>query len=56
MRDIGRYVARIILDPRTLNKMTFTCNEVLTQNEIYDVLERLIGEKTEILCVSSIHS
>ncbi|OAA71700.1 isoflavone reductase family protein [Akanthomyces lecanii RCEF 1005] len=30
LRDIGRYVARIILDPRTLNKMVFACNELLT--------------------------
>ncbi|OHW97634.1 isoflavone reductase family protein [Colletotrichum incanum] len=46
-RDIGRYVARIISDPRTLNRMVFAYTEVLTHNQVYDLLEGLSGEKLE---------
>ncbi|KAJ5662295.1 NAD(P)-binding protein [Penicillium maclennaniae] len=52
VRDIGRYVARIIVDPRTLNKMILAYNEVFSQNEIYDLLESLGGEKLERKYVS----
>ncbi|KAL1599830.1 hypothetical protein SLS60_007635 [Paraconiothyrium brasiliense] len=45
LRDIGMYVVRIISDPRTLNRMVFAYNEVITHNQIYDLLERLSGEK-----------
>ncbi|KAI9374501.1 hypothetical protein BJX61DRAFT_540747 [Aspergillus egyptiacus] len=45
LRDIGRYVARIISDDRTLNKMVFAYNEVLTQNQIFGLLEDLSGEQ-----------
>ncbi|KAK5112530.1 hypothetical protein LTR85_011222 [Meristemomyces frigidus] len=47
LRDIGRYVARIIVDDRTLNKMVLVYNELWTPNQIYDILERLSGEKLE---------
>ncbi|KAJ3533614.1 hypothetical protein NM208_g7908 [Fusarium decemcellulare] len=47
LRDIGNYVARIIADPRTLNRMVFAYNEVHTQNQVYDLLERLSREKLE---------
>lgn len=47
LRDIGHYVARIIADPRTLNKMVFTYNELLTQDQIYRLMEHLSGEKIE---------
>ncbi|KAH7386317.1 hypothetical protein BKA64DRAFT_680697 [Cadophora sp. MPI-SDFR-AT-0126] len=43
-RDIGKYVARIIADPRTLNKMVFAYSEVWTQNGIWTTLETLSGE------------
>lgn len=45
--DIGRFVAKIVADPRTLNKKVFAYNQVLTRNQIYDILERLSGEKLE---------
>ena len=45
LRDVGRYMARIILDDRTLNKMVFAYNSVVTQNQIYDLLEELSEEK-----------
>ncbi|OAG36731.1 hypothetical protein AYO21_09115 [Fonsecaea monophora] len=44
LRDIGRFVARIIKDPRTLNKKVFTWSDELSQNEIYAVAENLSGE------------
>ncbi|KAL2681188.1 hypothetical protein Neosp_008795 [[Neocosmospora] mangrovei] len=47
IRDIGQYVARIISDPRTLNKMVFAYDEVATTNEIYELLEKLSGEKID---------
>ena len=47
LRDIGRYVARIILDPRTLNKMVFAYNELLTQEQVFHLLEKLSGESVE---------
>lgn len=45
LRDVGRYVARIIVDDRTLNKMVFAYNTVVTQNQIYDLLEEISEEK-----------
>ncbi|KAE8139455.1 hypothetical protein BDV38DRAFT_52058 [Aspergillus pseudotamarii] len=47
LRDIGRYVARIINDERTLNKMVYAYNTVKTQNEIYDLLEEISEEKIQ---------
>ncbi|PYH31126.1 aromatic alcohol reductase [Aspergillus neoniger CBS 115656] len=47
LRDIGRYVAKIIVDDRTLNKMVFAYNTVLTQNQIYDLLEEISEEKIQ---------
>jgi hypothetical protein len=43
-RDIGRYVARIITDSRTLNKSVFAYGEIWTQNSVWNTLERLSGE------------
>ncbi|KAL7763912.1 hypothetical protein ACKLNR_007270 [Fusarium oxysporum f. sp. zingiberi] len=47
VRDIGRYVAQIITDSRTLNRMVFAYNEIWTQNQIYDLLEKLSGERLD---------
>lgn len=47
LRDIGKYVAKIIVDPRTENKMVFAYNTVMTPAEIFDTVERLSGEKVE---------
>ena len=43
-RDIGRLVARIIKDERTLNQKVVTVGDSLTQNQIWDIVERA-GEK-----------
>lgn len=47
LQDIGRYVARIIADPRTLNRMVFVYNELWTQQQIFDKVEELSGENIE---------
>ncbi|KAL5340501.1 hypothetical protein BJX70DRAFT_109821 [Aspergillus crustosus] len=47
LRDIGRLVARIIADERTLNQYVFTCGEVLTENEVFGIVEELSGEKID---------
>jgi hypothetical protein len=53
MRDIGRYVAKIIIDERTLNKMVFAYNTVITQNQIYNLMEEISGEELERNYVSN---
>ncbi|KAH7000339.1 hypothetical protein EDB80DRAFT_109974 [Ilyonectria destructans] len=45
LRDVGKYVARIIADPRTLNKSVFVYNEIWTQEQIFTLLEKGSGEK-----------
>ncbi|KAJ7157946.1 hypothetical protein C8R43DRAFT_1095980 [Mycena crocata] len=45
LRDIGRFVALIIKDPRTLNKSIVTYSDVLSENEIFAAMEELSGEK-----------
>ncbi|KAK7178049.1 isoflavone reductase family protein [Paraphaeosphaeria sporulosa] len=53
LRDIGIYVTHIISDPRTLNRMVFAYNEIYTQNQLYDMLERLSGETLECKYVTA---
>jgi hypothetical protein len=47
LRNIGRYVAKIIADERTLNRMVFAYDTLMTQNQIYDLLEELSKEKID---------
>lgn len=51
--DVGKYVARIIADPRTLNRMVFAYGEVTTQRAAVDMVERLSGEKCPFKAVTS---
>ncbi|KAF5258064.1 hypothetical protein FOXYS1_11385 [Fusarium oxysporum] len=44
LRDVGKYVARIIADDRTINKSVFVYNETRTQEEIFRLLETISGE------------
>ncbi|KAJ5348545.1 uncharacterized protein N7506_001798 [Penicillium brevicompactum] len=44
LRDVGRYMARIISDPRTLNRKIFAYNVVSTQNKIHELMEELSEE------------
>ncbi|CRJ87076.1 hypothetical protein BN1723_000229 [Verticillium longisporum] len=45
--DIGRLLARAVLDPRTLNRSVFGFAALTSQTEAYDLLERLSGETIE---------
>ncbi|GCB21187.1 isoflavone reductase homolog P3 [Aspergillus awamori] len=47
LRDIGRFVARIILDDRTINKYVYTSGDVLSENDIYRIAAEVSGEKLE---------
>lgn len=47
LRDIGPFVARIIKDPRTLNKKVFTWSDELSQIEIYALAEKVSGESID---------
>lgn len=51
-RDIGRFTARIIKDKRTLNRRVFLHANVLTQNDVWKILEEKSGEKIETTHVS----
>lgn len=52
--DIGKYVARIITDPRTINKHIFVYNEVLNMNEIWNTMSVVSGEEPPRTYVSHI--
>ncbi|RAK78165.1 NAD(P)-binding protein [Aspergillus fijiensis CBS 313.89] len=56
LRDVGRYVARIIADPRTLNRRVHVYNEVYTLNRVCEVVERVSGEKLERRYVSEVEA
>ncbi|KAH8702334.1 isoflavone reductase family protein [Talaromyces proteolyticus] len=47
LRDIGKYVTRIIVDPRTENKMVFSYNTVTSPEDIFAMVEKMSGEKVE---------
>jgi len=46
-RDVGRLMVKIIKDHRTLNHKVVTVGEVLSQNETWDIVEKVTGEKPE---------
>lgn len=45
LRDIGKYVAKILADPRTLNRSVLAYTEVSTINQAYDLIEEMSGEE-----------
>ncbi|KAM0266633.1 hypothetical protein ACHAPA_006683 [Fusarium lateritium] len=47
VHDVGKYVAAIINDPRTINKKVLANTETKTQNEIHALVEKVTGEKPE---------
>ncbi|KAM0276452.1 hypothetical protein ACHAQH_006717 [Verticillium albo-atrum] len=47
LSDVGRLLARVVLDPRTLNRSVFGFGELASQKEVYDLFERLSGETIE---------
>lgn len=52
LRSIGPHVAKIIADPRTLNRYVHVYDEVYTHNQIMDMLDELSGEKSIRVYVS----
>ncbi|TDL15979.1 NAD-binding protein [Rickenella mellea] len=52
IRDIGTFVARIIDDPRTLNRYVFIWGEEVTKRQIIDIMEKARGTKIETTTVS----
>ncbi|KAI8674610.1 NmrA domain-containing protein [Fusarium keratoplasticum] len=44
LADIGKYVAQIVSDPRTLNKRVFAYTEALSMNEMWDTMAKASGE------------
>ena len=44
-KDIGRYVAKIIIVPRTLNRKVFAYTDVMTYSDIADLVDEASGEK-----------
>jgi hypothetical protein len=52
-RDVGRFVARIIKDDRTLNRKVVTVGDVLSQTQIWEIVERLSGEKIDTAHLSA---
>ncbi|KAK1843660.1 isoflavone reductase family protein [Colletotrichum chrysophilum] len=47
VRDVGRFTARIVADPRTINKTVLVYNAVLSQNQIFDMLDKMSGETSK---------
>jgi hypothetical protein len=47
VRDVGKYVARVIKDERTLNAMVFVYNELWSMSRVYDLLEKMSGESVK---------
>ncbi|KAI9897194.1 hypothetical protein N3K66_008216 [Trichothecium roseum] len=47
-RDIGRYAARVLTDPRTLNRLVLAYTEIMTFNGFMSLVERLSGEKVAL--------
>lgn len=52
IRDIGKQVAKIIVDERTLNKYVLAFSEILTQRELLDVVRKCTGEEPLVKEVS----
>lgn len=46
-RDIGRFVARIITDERTLNRSVFAYGDVKSTKEAWDDFEEIYGKPFE---------
>lgn len=51
--DIGKFVARVIADPRTINKRVMCAGASLSFNEMFGIAEELTGEKPALKYVCS---
>ncbi|KAL1595777.1 hypothetical protein SLS60_009466 [Paraconiothyrium brasiliense] len=52
-RDMGRFVARIIADPRTLNHSVIAWSDSITQNQILHLISAKTGETPSVSTVSA---
>jgi len=52
--DVGKFVARIIAEPRTINKRVMAAGASLSFNEMFGIAEELTGEKPVLKHVCSI--
>ena len=50
-RDIGRITVRMIKDDHTLNKRVVAWGDLLSQNEVHQIIEEKTGEKLELVAV-----
>jgi len=50
-RDIGKFVAKIVADPRTLNHYVFCYAEELTQNDIMTLAREVSGKEFDTIPV-----
>ncbi|KAI0359472.1 NAD-P-binding protein [Trametes cingulata] len=48
LRNIGAYVARIVADPRTLNRAVMVWEDELTELEMHEIGERVSGDGGEL--------
>ena len=53
LRDIGKFVARIIADPRTLNRYVFVYSEELTQKEVLEIAKEASGQEFPVTYMSA---
>jgi hypothetical protein len=44
-RDVGKFVVKVIADHRTINKSVFCYSEMMSMNQVYDVLDNVSGRK-----------
>lgn len=48
---VGRYVARVIEDPRTLNRFVFAYGELLTGIQAIDLIQKASGEGVTVFAI-----
>ncbi|KAF2258536.1 NAD(P)-binding protein [Lojkania enalia] len=51
--DVGRFTVKAIKDSRTLNKRVYAYGDLLSQNEINEIIERKTGENLELNFLSA---
>ncbi|EQB51119.1 isoflavone reductase [Colletotrichum gloeosporioides Cg-14] len=56
MTDVGKYVAQIIGDDRTLNRRVLAYTEVLSMNDIWGTMAKISGEEPPRNYVGSLHN
>ncbi|KAH7133754.1 hypothetical protein EDB81DRAFT_903960 [Dactylonectria macrodidyma] len=51
--NVGTFVARILADPRTLNKRVMASSAIMSFNDMFDVVEELAGERPQRKYISA---